>query len=357
MIEAKTYEILNSDGKITLETRIKTKIGTFRSSLPIGTSAGKYEAKYNLKKIKRELTGKFPDVDSLEEIFQIEKKMKNPPLTLSFAMLKYLAAKKDIQVYQLLGKKRMPYLWNKIVGGGKHAGGPAIQEFLISVRSKDFEERIRIAEEVHKEFGKKLIVKGRDLEGGWVINADSISVLKMLKNVVDKVSDKYSVKIWMGIDVAASDIYINKKYVYKEFILKKSEQPRFINDLIKEFKLKYVEDPVEENDLKGCEKIKAKYVVGDDLTVSNPMRLNKVKGINGVIAKPNQIGYLYKFIEFINKAKKKGYNIFVSHRSKETNDNILADLAVAFGDMKIGLVGGERVSKLNRLLKIWKENF
>ncbi len=355
MIEAKTYEILNSAGKITLETRIKTPTGIFFSSLPMGTSAGKYEAKYDLKKIKKELTGKFPEVNSLEEIFQIEKKMKNPPLTLSFALLKYLAAKEGKQVYELLGKKRMPYLWNKIIGGGVHAGGPAIQEFLISVRSKDFEERIKIAEEVHAEFGKKLQVRGTDLEGGWVINVDSITALKMLKEVVEKVSDKYSVKIWMGIDVAASDIYINKKYVYKEFLLKKSEQPRFINDLVKEFKLKYVEDPVEENDLAGCEKIKAKYIVGDDLTVSNSARLKKVKGINGVIAKPNQIGYLYKFVEFVKEAKKKGYQVFVSHRSKETNDDILADLAVAFGDMKIGIVGGERVAKLNRLLKIWKE--
>ncbi len=357
MIEARTYEVLNSVGSLTLETKIKTDIGEFKASLPIGTSAGSHEAKYNLNKIKKELTGKFNDVDELNDIFEIEKKMKNPPLTLSFALLKYLAKKRGTQVYNLLGRKKMPYLWNKIIGGGVHAGGPAIQEFLISVRSKDFIERIKIAEEIHRNFGNGLKVRGTDLEGGWVLDIDSITALKMLKKVVDEISDKHGVKIWMGVDVAASDIYINKKYVYKDFLLKSEEQIEFINDLVKKFKLKYVEDPVNEDDLSGCTKIKSKYVIGDDLTVSNPERIKKVKGINGVIAKPNQVGYLYKFIEFINEAKKRKYHVVVSHRSKETNDDILADLAVAYGDLKIGIVHGERVAKLNRLINIWKENF
>ena len=353
---SKSYKILNSNGDWTIETRLKTEYGIIKSSLPLGTSTSKFEVNYKINSIIKELNEKkIPEIDSIHDIFEFEKKFKNPPLTLSFCLLKYLAKKKNKEVWELISKKKkMPYLWNKIVGGGEHAGGPAIQEFLVSVRSKEFKKRIEIAEEIHREFGKTLKVKGVDLEGGWTTDMDSINVLKRLRMIVDKISKKYKTKILMGIDAATSTLYINKKYVYSNFVLDKKQNIEFMNDIIKKFKLYYVEDPVEQNDLDGCKKIKAKLVVGDDLIASNPERIKKVKGINGVIAKPNQIGYLYKFFDFIKEANKKRYRIIVSHRSNETNDNILSDLAVAFGDLKIGLVRGERISKLNRLLEIEK---
>ncbi len=356
-MKSHSYLILNSNGNWTIETNLITEIGNFISSLPTGTSKGKREVKYRINSTIKELNSKeIPKINSIEDIFEFEKSFHNPPLTLSFSLLKYLAKKQDKGVWELLNPKgKLPYLWNKIVGGGLHAGGPAIQEFLISVREKRFIDRVKIALEVHKEFGKKLKIRGHDLEGGWVVDSDSISVLKRLKEVVEKVKDKYSTKILIGLDVAASTIYMNKKYVYKNFILNPEENIRFLNDLIKEFKIYYVEDPVNQDDNVGCKKIKAKLVVGDDLITSNPERIGVVKGINGVIAKPNQIGYLYKFVEFIKKAKKRRYKIIVSHRSQETNDDILADLSVAYGDLKIGLVGGERVSKINRLIKISNE--
>ena len=353
---SKSYKILNSNGEWTIETKLKTEIGIIKSSLPLGTSTSKFEVNYKIEKIIRELNNKkIPEINSIEDIFNFEKKFKNPPLTLSFCLLKYLAKKKGKEVYELISSnKKMPYLWNKIVGGGEHAGGPAIQEFLVSVRSKEFEKRIEIAEKIHKEFGKTLKVKGVDLEGGWTTDMDSVNVLKKLREIVNKIEKEYKTKILIGIDAAASTLYINKKYVYSNFILNKKQNTEFMNDIIKKFKIYYVEDPVEQNDVNGCQKIKAKLVVGDDLIASNPERIKKVKGINGVIAKPNQIGYLYRFFDFIKEAKKKKYKIIVSHRSNETNDDILSDLAVAFGDLKIGLVRGERISKLNRLLEIEK---
>ena len=353
---SKSYKILNSNGEWTVETKLKTKYGIIKSSLPLGTSTSKFEVNYKIERIIKELNEKrIPEINSIDDIFEFEKKFKNPPLTLSFCLLKYIAKKEGKEVWELLSKrKKMPFLWNKIVGGGEHAGGPSIQEFLISVRSKKFEKRIEIAEKVHREFGKRLKVKGVDLEGGWTTNMDSIDVLKMLREIVNKAEKEYKTKILIGIDAATSTLYINKKYVYSNFILNREQNIKFMNDIIKKFKIYYVEDPVEQNDINGCKRIKSKLVVGDDLIASNPERIKKVRGINGVIAKPNQIGYLYKFFDFIKEANKKKYRIIVSHRSNETNDNIISDLSVAFGDLKIGLVRGERVSKLNRLLEIEK---
>jgi len=362
--------IINSAGNPAIEASVATNKGIFSSSIPSGTSKGKHEVNFigiegSIKVIDKI---KNPEINSISDIEKLEKKyehLKANTLPLSLALLKALAAERKKEVWQLLGSKQKPLMLNKVIGGGLHAkGGPEFQEFLAVGMSNSLSKNLEAAYAVDKEVGKKLDEHGRDLEGGWVIKTDNHSALVTLQNAVDKVKSEYGFKVRLGIDVAASSFYKKDNYVYKSKSLNREKQIDFILDIIKEFKPLYVEDPLQEDDFDGFAEIKkaAKktMICGDDLIVTNPIRLTIAKeknSINSVIVKPNQVGYLYKLNQFIEKVKRYKYDMVISHRSQETDDDILADLGVGYGCqfMKIGLFGGERVAKINRLLKIFNE--
>ena len=172
-------------------------------------------------------------------------------------------------------------------------------------------------------------------------------------------------KIPLGVDIAASGFYKRKKYLYDNPMLKRDseEQEKYISNLIGNFDLFYIEDPFYEEDFESFSKLTKKFgnklIVGDDLTVTNPDRFEKtikIKGISGIIVKPNQIGPLTEVARVCEIAKKHGVKIIFSHRSGETSEDILADLAFGFGAdfLKCGITGKERTSKIIRLMEIEK---
>ncbi len=205
-----------------------------------------------------------------------------------------------------------------------------------------------------QEADKKFSGKESD-ENAWVSSLTEREVFDVLKKT----------KMDLGTDVAASSFYKRKKYTYDNPMFKRTidEQLFYLSNLIKNFSLFYVEDPFEEEDFDSFAKLLAKFpntlIVGDDLTVTSTERLEKAiskKSINGIIVKPNQTGSLLEVQRVCEMAKKNGIKIIFSHRSGETEESILADLAFGFGAdfFKCGIEGDAREKKIMRLIEIEK---
>jgi enolase len=366
LLRVRAHRILNSAGNPTVEV----SAGGFVASVPSGTSKGRHEAQLlgfresvqYINKLKEIKIGSLQDIEAFEKNHEASKANILP---VSLAFLKALAAGKKKAVWQLLGKKQKPLLINKIIGGGLHAkGGPEFQEFLAIPTSLSLTKNLGAAYTMHEEIGRALNVSGRDLEGGWAAKVDNYTALRTLQRAADRVKANTGVNVRLGVDIAASSFYKDGTYNYGEKKYDPSKQIDFVLGLIKEFDLLYVEDPMHEDDFEGFAEIrksaKDSMICGDDLTVTNPERLetaNKYGSVNSVIVKHNQIGYLYRLKQFSDGAKRYKYDRVVSHRSQETNDDVISDICVGLGCkyMKIGLFGGERVAKINRLLEIFGE--
>jgi enolase len=193
----------------------------------------------------------------------------------------------------------------------------------------------------------------RNDEDAWAASLNEKEVLDILKKT----------KLPIGIDVASSTFYKRKHYDYKNPVFKRSEEEQFeyISNLIKNFNIYYIEDPFDENDFESFAKLLKKFpdrlIVGDDLTTTNSKRFEKaikMKSISGIIVKPNQIGSLTEVKEVCELAKKNNIKIVFSHRSGETEETILADLAFGFQAdfFKCGITGKEREVKIKRLVEI-----
>jgi len=367
--------IFNSRGDFTIQVWVTTSHGNFFASAPSGKSRGKWEAKtLSLSKIKKV----FPKVrkaliemreDNLELIDEELMKIggKNlgkigANLSIAVSMACTRAASKN-KVYRFSGlKKEFPYPLGNVLGGGVHGGYTSIQEFLvIPKKAKTIEKAIETNFKIWKEIGAALRLKGinagRNDEGAWFTRMDDFKTLDLLT----KIAEKHGAKV--GLDMAASEYYKKGKYIYDHLGKKLSsgEQLDFVENLIKTYKLGYVEDPFHQNDFLSFAELRKKVkcmICGDDLFVTNPERLSR--GIlrhsgNTILIKPDQIGTITKTLETVRTAKNADYGIVVSHRSGETSDPFIADFAVNVGAdlIKCGVSGGERVSKLNRLLEIW----
>ena len=185
----------------------------------------------------------------------------------------------------------------------------------------------------------------------------------MLNKFRERIEKEYKVKINLGIDLAASGLWNGRKYQYRNYsrfrqkrVLSREDQIGFVKKLINNYDLKYVEDPLHDEDIDGFKELKGDcLIVGDDLIATNLDRIRMAQeAINGVIIKPNQIGSLLKAKAVVDFARNKKMKIIVSHRSGETEDSVLAHLAVGWEAdyIKTGIVGGERTAKLNELLRI-----
>jgi len=176
------------------------------------------------------------------------------------------------------------------------------------------------------------------------------------------VEDETGVKVRMGIDMASTELWDGEHYVYRDKKLTKEEQISYVAELVDKYDLLYVEDPLHEEDFEGfaelTEQIGKKCMIcGDDLFVTNVKRIQKgieLKAGNTVLIKPNQVGTLTDTFKAVKLAKDNGYRVVVSHRSGETEDETIAHLSVAFNAVliKTGVVGGERIAKLNELIRI-----
>jgi len=372
--------ILDSRKEKTILVSIKTNVGNFKASSPSGKSIGKHESKSykksleedikTLKKFKEyfseEIIENFDDLRRAEDIVDGHVGA-NTLFALEAAVLKALAKDQKKQVWQLVNPnaKKFPKLVGNCIGGGKHSQTkdkkPDFQEFLLIPNTKTVKEAFEKNKEIQrkveqdlKELDKNFKSRKND-EKGWMTTLNEKEILEILKKF----------KVPIGIDVAASSFYKRKKYHYENPVLDrtKEEQLSYLGNLIKNFLLIYIEDPFNDENFEAfselLKKVSKSLIVGDDLVVTNSKRLEKAleeKSVNAIIVKPNQCGSLLEVKKVCEIAKKNNIKTVFSHRSGETEENILADLAFGFGAdfFKCGISGKERVSKLNRLIEIEK---
>jgi len=369
---------------------IKVVVNGCGTMAPSGKSTGKFEKKpyiHNLREDVEHLRGetvrRLPEINSFDDSEKIEKIFRNKIganslFALEASILKALAKENGKELWNFLNPKakKIPTILSNTIGGGAHSSveknstKPEFQEFLVCCDAKKVSEQKKILQRVHefvgnilKKFGEKNIEKND--ENAWKTSLSNGAVLEILKEM-RIIFAKRKIKLNIGLDVAASQFYKSGKYEYKngEKFLSRKEQIEYISWLIKKYNLVYVEDPLDEEDFSGFNELKKKsgrcLVVGDDLTVTNFKRTEKaikMKSINAMIIKPNQIGSLLEVKRVIELCKKNKIKTIISHRSGETIDNTIADLGVAWecDYIKTPVVGKERVAKVERLEEIERE--
>ena len=377
--EVSAKSILDSRGEETIEVSIKTKSGSFSASAPNGKSKGKHEAKSYKKSLNddiktleefsdyfsKERIEFFGDLKSVEDILDGHIGA-NTLFAFESAVLKALAKEQKKEIWKLINPnaKKLPRLVGNCIGGGKHSNAekkPDFQEFLLIPNATTISENQKInfknkdlITDWLKSEDEKFSGKKND-EDAWVTSMNEKAILDLLKTT----------EIPIGVDIASSSFYARKKYLYMNPMLRRDmdEQFTYISNLINNFNLLYVEDPFHEEDFGSFAKLLEKFpdslIVGDDLTVTNYQRFEKaikMKSINAIVVKPNQNGSLIEVKKICELAKSNDIKIVFSHRSGETNENILADLAFGFQAdfFKCGITGKEREAKINRLIEIEK---
>lgn len=369
--------IKDSRGEDTIEVEIEGQ----KASSPAGKSTGKYETPSYHNSIDWNIhflnsfspdieINSFNDLKKLENVIKKQCKFKdvkqfgaNALFALECAILKALAKENKKQLWQIINPKakKFPIPAGNAIGGGLHSHNPnhpEFQEFLLIPKAKSFKENVNIMNEVYSSIQKKLNSKSINDEGALETSNTNGEILEALLEHKNKIN--------MGIDIAASSFYKNNKYIYKSQNLSKQDQIDYINFLIDSFNILYVEDPLNEEDFKGFSKISTNrsprtLVVGDDLTTTHIDRLKKAiksKSINAIIVKPNQNGSLIEVKELVDLCKKNKIKTILSHRSGETHDSAIADLAFAFQTdyIKCGIATSFRKVKLQRLIDIEKSN-
>jgi len=384
-------EICDSRGNKTIEAEVSSGKYTAIAAAPSGASVGKHEVpafpkggteeaisvfKTNFEDKLIGMDANFHDFDRALKALDPKREELggNTSIALSLAVAKLHAALSEVPLYQLFANSyALPYPIGNVIGGGVHAGAgsPEIQEFLsIPVGAPTVKEAIFANSLVHKKALEKILKKdksftrGRDDEGAWAPQISNEDALTILKEACEAASGELGFAIKSGVDIAASELWNEKEgvYVYQNFKNSPEEQLNYVGGLIEKFGLFYIEDPLQEDDFDGFKELTSKFggeamICGDDLIVTNEARLKKAAGmdaINSLIVKPNQIGSLEETENVIKAAKDKNYASVVSHRSGETCDTSIAHIAVGFSApvIKTGIVGGERIAKLNELIRI-----
>jgi len=365
--EVKAKSIFNSRNEEVIEIKINSDIGNGKGSIGKGASKGKCSVKEFNKPIKDIVSylNDFKDLDELEiKYFRDLKKVEdsleklggNVVVSAELAILNCFE-----KPWEFLGGKKIPLPIGNCVGGGKHYKGKStdIQEFLVYSKAESFFDANFANKRVYGRMKKKLGNKVND-ENALVTGKSNLEVLEILSRECEKESLELGFDIKIGLDMAANSLFDRLRYRYENFsetvnkkILTREKQIEFVNWLIEEYDLCYIEDPLEERDFDGFNEIKG-MVVGDDLICTSLERLKKSKGLKGVIVKPNQVGGLIESKKVVDYAKKKGIKCIISHRSGETMDYGISDLGVGWevGMIKCGITGKERNVKLERLKEI-----
>ena len=395
-------EVLDSRGNPTVEVEVILENGIKgRAIVPSGASTGVREAlelrdndntRYNGKgvlkavnNVNNELKGLVVGMDVLDqkaidykmiEADGTENKSRfgaNAILGVSMAVLKAAALSVNKPLYKYVGDgKELPRPMMNILNGGAHADNNLdFQEFMIIPNRDTIKERVRVGAEVFHALKKVLNEKGYFTgvgdEGGFAPNLSSNKEgFDLIIEAINKAGYAPGKDVSIAIDVAASEFYRDGKYHIDNKDLTTDELINFYEELINTYPIISIEDPVDENDWEGFSKITAKLgdniqLVGDDLFVTNKkclqMGIDKKAG-NAILLKLNQIGTVTETIETINLAKKNGYKTVISHRSGETEDTTIADLAVglSLGQIKTGSMSRtDRICKYNQLMRIEEE--
>jgi len=389
--------VYNSRGSKTIEIDVITDnkhLG--RACAPSGASVGKYEAQsFTDNKPEKSLqvlnanAKKFIGLESddLKSIQQVLRKIDDTSnyskiggavaYAITIASVDSAAKAKNEPMFKVISqtkKWRFPFPIGNILGGGAHAGPgtPDIQEILVcAVGAKTVRESIEMNFAVHKELGNVLRKKdpmftnGRGDEGGWAPQMDNEKALDVSVKACENLGYTLGKEVALGVDFASSTQWDSKKkkYVYSRagFENTPEEQIDFASGIIKKYKLIYAEDAVHEEAFEDMSEITAKFpkvlITGDDLTVTNAEILQKAikeKSCNAAILKVNQAGSLYDALEFAKVATKNKVRLITSHRSGESTDHQISHIGIATGSkmLKVGVVGGERVAKLNELVRL-----
>ena len=404
-------EILDSRGNPTIEVEVLAgKNAWGRASVPSGASTGQFEAvelrdgaeRYRglgvetaVEHVNNIIAPALIGMDVFEQT-EIDRQMirldgtpnkshlgANAILGVSMAVARAAADALEIPLYRYFGgvaAGKMPVPMMNILNGGKHADNTVdFQEFMIMpVGACCFREGLRMGAEIYHTLKGILKEKGMSTgvgdEGGFAPDLpDAKEVLRVIVEAIQKAGYEPGKDVAIALDVAATDLYdkIQKKYIFEgegkmsgaAVVRSVFDMIEYYKELIQEFPIISIEDPLDEEDWEGWEMItnclgKKVQLVGDDLFVTNKERLQKGidrKAANAILVKVNQIGTLSEAFEAIELAKEAGYGTIISHRSGETEDSIIADIAVAFqaGQIKTGApCRSERVAKYNQLLRI-----
>jgi len=280
-------------------------------------------------------------------------------------------------LFQILSSEssfKFPFPLGNILGGGAHAGPgtPDIQEILIcAIGAKTIRDAIEINLSVHKELRQVLekedpnFTNGRGDEGGWAPKLENEKALELSAKACENLGFTLGKEVALGVDFASSTQWSEEKqkYVYERagFVNSSEQQIEFAAKIIKKYKLIYAEDAVHEEAFDDMAELTAKFpdtlVTGDDLTVTNKDILAKAinsKSCNAAILKVNQAGSLYDAFEFAKVANQNNIKLITSHRSGESTDSHISHIGLATKSkmLKVGIVGGERVAKLNELIRL-----
>ncbi len=405
-------QILDSRGNPTIEVDVITTNGVLgRAAVPSGASTGeneavelrdgdksKYLGKGVLKAIENvneviapEVVGMLVTEQRLIDLVMIDldgtdtksKLGANAILGVSLAVAKAAAEESGLPLYQYIGgvnAHTLPVPMMNIINGGSHSDAPiAFQEFMIRpVGAATFSDAIRMGTEIFHSLKKILHDKGLSTavgdEGGFAPNlaGGTEEALESILNAIKSAGYEPNTDVTIGLDCAASEFYVEGKYDYAKFegkegkIRTSAEQVEYLASLIEKYPIDSIEDGCDENDWDGFNMLTAKIgakcqIVGDDLFVTNVKFLArgiKEKSANSILIKVNQIGTLSETLDAIEMAHKAGFTAVISHRSGETEDATIADIAVATnaGQIKTGSASrSDRMAKYNQLLRIEEE--
>jgi enolase len=390
--------VFNSRGDKSIEIDVVSD-GKFagRACAPSGASVGIYEAQsyvgndpFKTLEIFRKVKSKFIGMDpgELRAIHETLKSIDGSEnysqvggsvaYALTIACIDSASKSEGLPFYKVLNPDinefRFPYPLGNVLGGGAHAGPgtPDLQEFLICpLVAKSIFEAIEINSAIHKELKKSIekidsrFTYGKGDEGAWAPNLDNDKAIEVLEGTIENLGYDTKSEIRIGIDFASSSLWNPKRQLYEYNrqgkARKPDEQLEYADGLIKQYNLIYAEDPLHEEDFDGMAVLTNKnpqcLVTGDDLLVTNKKRVEmalKNHSCSGAILKVNQAGSLYDALEFSKACNNNNIKIITSHRSGESVDNHISHIAIATNSvmLKSGVVGGERISKLNEFLRI-----
>ena len=397
-------EVLDSRGNPTVEVEVRLDDKSMaRAAVPSGASTGAFEAaelrdggkrylgkgvEHAVKNIVEKIAPVVIGLDALDQKVIDEKMINldgsknksnlgaNAILGVSLAVARAAAISTGQSLFKYIGKaegKTLPVPMMNILNGGAHADTNVdIQEFMVApIGAPTFKESLRWGAEIYHSL--KSVLKGKGLatsigdEGGFAPDlASNRAALDLILQAIESAGFKAGVDIGLAMDVAATEFFENGKYKFEGKELTAEQMINYYRELVTSYPLLSIEDPLDEDDWDGWRNLTAQLgekiqIVGDDLFVTNPERLQRgieSKSANALLVKVNQIGTLSETIAAVTLAHKNNFKSMMSHRSGETEDTTIADLAVALncGQIKTGAPArSERVAKYNQLLRIEEE--
>jgi enolase len=388
-------QIYDSRGKATIEAEVELESGVrARAGAPSGASTGVHEVSAfpsggvaeALDAVRHRLAPALVGVDAGDQgaVDGTIKKVDGTPnlsrlggnsaTAISVATAMAFASERGEPLWKILARPgidgtRFPAIVGNCLNGGRHAiGGPDIQEFIAFADDPDPERSVRAALRVHTILGEELhrrdpmAALGRGDEGGWVAAIDNLGALEMLTAACARARDELHISVHPGLDLAASEFYREGQYRYRDRNLDTEGQVAWVADLVDKYGLRYLEDPLDQEAFEGFAEVtlavgEKTLVVGDDLYATDALRLERgvrLRSSNAVLIKVNQVGTLTDTLRTVDLAGASGMATVASHRSGDVPEGWLAHVALGIGarGLKCGVLGGERVAKLNELLRL-----